>query len=220
MNTTDIQTIIFDMDGVIVDSVPIHEEAERLTFRAFDIDVPTDAWRDFKGKTAHDIMRIAVARYGSPHHDVQTLVAYRTDLVVEMLTGRVQLIPGAAAFIQKARQAYRKLAITTSSKRRILNAILDTHDLERYFDVIVTGDDITRGKPDPEPYVATLHQLGADARQTLVIEDADNGVIAAKRAGCHVAGLMSQLDAPTLLAAGADIVCASYEDLASVLRLR
>lgn len=219
MNISDIQNVIFDMDGVIVDSIAIHEEAERVTFRAFGLDVPPDAWRDFQGKTAHDIMRAAVARYGQPHHDVQTLVAYRTALVVQISQGGVPLIPGAAEFIQKARYAYRKLAITTSSKRQILDAVLGLHDLERYFDAIVTGDDITRGKPDPEPYLVTLQKLGADARQTLVIEDADNGVTSAKRAGCRVAGLMSQLDAHTLEAAGADLVCASYADLASALQL-
>ncbi len=78
MNIADIQNIIFDMDGVIVDSISIHEEAERITFREFGMDVPPDAWRDFQGKTAHDIMRDAVARYGQPHLDIQTLVADRT----------------------------------------------------------------------------------------------------------------------------------------------
>ncbi len=219
MNIADIQNIIFDMDGVIVDSVPIHEEAERVTFRAFGIDVPPDAWRDFQGKTAYDIMQTAVDRYGQPRHDIQTLVAYRTALVVQMSQGGVPLVPGAAEFIQKARSAYRKLAITTSSKRQILNAALGLHDLQHYFDAIVTGDDITRGKPAPEPYVVTRRQLGADARQTLVIEDADNGVTSAKRAGCRVAGLMTQLDAHTLEAAGADLACASYADLARALQL-
>ncbi len=219
MNITNLQAVIFDMDGVIVDSISIHEEAERLTFRAFGLDVPSDAWRDFHGKTAYDIMRTAVARYGQPHHDMQTLVAYRTATVVRLSQGGVQLIPGADEFIRKARHAFRKLAITTSSNRQVLDAVLGTHGLERYFDAIVTGDDITHGKPDPEPYIVTLQKLGAEARTTLVIEDADNGVISAKGAGCYVAGLMSQLDAPTLLAAGADLVCASYADLATALRL-
>jgi beta-phosphoglucomutase len=221
MKLSMLKNIIFDMDGVIVDSNPIHEEAERLSFIEFGMNVPREEWRSFKGKTAHDIVRAVVSKYGSQAHDIDKIAERRTELFMEMAQDQMRLVPGAGEFIRKARQKYTKLAITTSSKQSVLEVSLTRYGLLQNFDAIVTGDEISKGKPDPQPYEITLAKMDAKAAETLVIEDedADNGVISAKRAGCYVAALTTSLDEQALLDAGADIVCSSYAALTNKLEL-
>lgn len=213
-----LKNIIFDMDGIIIDSNPTHIQAERETFAKFDLNVPEEEWRSFKGRTHHDIFSTVVSKYGSPSHDVDAMLAHRTHRFMKMAS-EVKLIPGADVFIRAARRQYSKLAITTSSRRDVLDAILPRHDILDNFDLIITGDQINKGKPDPEPYLVTLAGLGAPASEALVIEDADNGVVSAKRAGCFVAALTTSCTEQELLDAGADIVCASYQELSKQLHL-
>ena len=89
--------------------------------------------------------------------------------------------------------------------------------LSNYFDVVVTGNDITHGKPHPEPYLKTAEKIGYSPLQCLVIEDSTNGIRSAKAAGCRAVGIATSFSSDTLLAAGADVVVQSFAELGKIL---
>jgi beta-phosphoglucomutase-like phosphatase (HAD superfamily) len=89
--------------------------------------------------------------------------------------------------------------------------------LHRYFDAVVTAEDVSRTKPDPEPYLRAAEQLGVSTQFCVAIEDSRNGVRSAKAAGCHVIGLTTTYSADALMAAGADVVWNSYREIAAYL---
>ena len=125
------------------------------------------------------------------------------------------MIEGALEFVKRCQAAGFRLGLTTSAARAIQQLAFEKFGLSRYFDAVVTGEDIRRGKPDPEPYLLTAAKLGQPASVCMVIEDAVSGIIAGKAAGCFVVGLTTSFPAKDLMAAGADLVVNSFQDLES-----
>jgi HAD superfamily hydrolase (TIGR01509 family) len=136
-----------------------------------------------------------------------------------LLLAQVQLVDQVLPFLEIVRQLYPRLGLTTSATLRDQQQIFDQFQLHSWFDVVVTADDITRAKPDPEPYLRTTARLQLPPAQCLVIEDSIAGIQAAKAAGCTVVGITTGLGAPELWAGGADQVVASFAELAQWLHL-
>jgi HAD superfamily hydrolase (TIGR01509 family) len=113
-------------------------------------------------------------------------------------------VPGVHAFLREARAAGLRLALATGSDRPKLQGNLDAIGLgEDTFEVVVSAEHITRKKPDPETFLAAIGRLGLPASRCLVVEDARNGVLAGRAAGCDVLGITTTLPAEVLLGAGA-----------------
>ena len=106
-----------------------------------------------------------------------------------------------------------KLGLTTSASRSTQELTFETFGFAPYFDAIVTGEDITKGKPDPEPYLTTARKLGIDAKDCIVIEDSINGVRSGHAAGCVVIAMTTTFPREALLEAGADHVIDSFSEL-------
>lgn len=204
--------ILFDLDGVVIDSEPVHEEAKRIVFARHGIEVPDSLFDQYKGKTDWDIVAHVVHEYANGKITVDELLAQKQQAFRE-LASKVPLVPGALDFIRAAKQVYR-LALTTSSTPRNQGIAFDQFDLWQYFETIVTAVDITRPKPDPEPYLITCKKLNVSPDACLVIEDSVNGVLSGRTAGCTVAGLTTSFSAEALERAGAHFVVDGYEALA------
>jgi HAD superfamily hydrolase (TIGR01509 family) len=123
-------------------------------------------------------------------------------------------VPGIKEFLQKisANQKYR-LAIGTAGRKSVQEELLEKHGLNPYFEFIVSAGDVTKGKPDPEIYTTAVNKLGLQAEECLVIEDAVNGIVSAKAAGCVACGITTGMPKEALLEAGADLVVDSFEEL-------
>ncbi len=213
--------IIFDMDGVITDTEPLHAEAERITCRYYGFDAPLSEWEKFRGKTAEDVFAHLIGRFGGGRDlSVRELIEHKTRVYLELAKVEMPAIPGAVDFIKLVRPNVSKIALATSSNSAIQRAVFDSLGLHRYFDGIVTGDDLTRGKPDPEAYRRAVEKIGVPADRCLVIEDSDNGVKAAVGAGCRVAGITTSIPGEVLAALGAALIVDSYEQLEQMLGLR
>lgn len=212
MLRSEIHAVIFDMDGVLIDSEPLHERAQRIVFRRHAIEVPDRVYSDFKGQTEEDVFEYVVREFGRDGHDPAVLVREKHSAYRELLN-ELEPIDGALELLQYLSGVGMPLALTTSAIRRDQEFAFDRLQLGAFFKVVVTADDVTRPKPDPEPYRITALKLGKDSTQCLVVEDSLNGVRSAAGAGCKVAGITTSFPADSLVAAGAEVVVDRLLDL-------
>ncbi len=224
MNGENTEAIIFDMDGVITDTEPLHARAELLTCRHFGFAPPGSEWDKFKGKKSEDIFGYLLSVYGGGRDiPVTEIMDHKTRTYLSLSEAQgIPAVPGVVDFIKRVRPAFRKIALATSSNSSIQKAIFDGLGLWPYFDAVITGDDLSRGKPDPEAYLKASAKIGVPAGRCLVIEDSDNGVRAARGAGCRVVGITTSFPREYLLAMGAHHVVDDYDELTAWLggRLR
>lgn len=217
-NVPNFEALLIDMDGVVIDSEPIHDAAQRIVFREFNLDVPESTFPAFRGMREKEIYEQIVRDYAGGNGDVDGMVAAK-ERTYRALLKDLNLIPGASNFLANAGQSYR-LALTTSSALVDQQIAFERFDLAAYFEVIVTAEDIDRPKPHPQPYLVTAAKLGVAPSVCLVIEDSVNGVRSAVRAGCTVAGMTTSFDSDALTRAGAHFTVKSYDELADRLGVR
>ncbi len=206
-----VEAVIFDMDGVIADSEPLHLEAEKVALQARGIEAPWSEWHMFTGLPDEKIFRYIVDNFTDGSYSPEELMEAKDVAFMKILTEKVQPVPGVLDFIRRARGSFTKLALTTSSKIRTQKIVFEKFQLYEYFDVIVTGDHITQGKPHPEPYLKTIEKLGLPVELCVVFEDSVNGIKSAKEAGCKVIGVSTSFSRTELLQAGADAAIEDFE---------
>jgi HAD superfamily hydrolase (TIGR01509 family) len=204
------KAILFDMDGVLIDSEPVHATcisslAEEMGGRAL---VETELL-SFKGVPDREVAAGLMRLFPESGREVSAVMKRAFDLFVERFS-LVSLISGAREFAVAAGEAGLRLAVATSAAPGMQKMAFDTFDLNGLFETVVTGDDVKRGKPDPEPYLLAAERLGVNPAECLVIEDSINGVKSGKAAGCHVVGLTTSFPKEALIAAGADGVVGAY----------
>lgn len=187
----------YDMDGVLANSEPLHEAVEKQTCLHYGLDVDMSTWEAFKGMTAEAIFGKLHAEHVMKHGDrdiptVEELIAHKTDAFIDgVWDGAIDPIDGASDLVRWTHGRADAQTLVTSSSRRVQQAVLRYLNLDRFFDEIVTGDDVVSGKPNPEPYVKALGKVGARAEESLVFEDSKNGIRAALGAKCAVMALTS-----------------------------
>lgn len=214
----DFSALLLDMDGIVIDSEPLHEEAQQEVFRDFNLVVPDSVLPSFKGMTEEDVFSRIVLEYAPQGSDIATLIAAKERAYRKLLKD-VALIPGALAFIRTAHGRFR-IALTTSSVRLDQQFAFEKFALAPYFEAIVTAEDIVNPKPHPQPYLTTAKKLGVDPADCLVVEDSLNGIYSALGAGCVVAGMTTSFTRDELEGAGAHFTVDTFDQLAERLDLR
>jgi HAD superfamily hydrolase (TIGR01509 family) len=213
------KAFIFDMDGVLTDSENLYVFAEQEVCRNNGITIPDSEWQNFKGRTNKDIFTYINSNFGNNSFDINQLIDQKRAIVLSRLD-RVELFPGVIDFLKFVRNYYSRIGLTTSTSRPLQEKIFNFHQLNKYFDEIVTGDQVAIGKPNPEAYILTLQKLGVTPDDAIVIEDSDNGIIAAKAAGCFTIGISHSFPREILLKAGADIVVDTFPELRQLLEVQ
>ncbi|WP_051945949.1 HAD family phosphatase [Verrucomicrobium sp. BvORR106] len=204
------KAILFDMDGVLIDSEPVHAAcisalAEEMGGRALE----EREVLSFKGVPERQVAAGLMRLFPDAGREAPAVMKRAFDLYVERFS-LVKLIPGAREFVLVASESGLRLAVATSAAPSMQQMAFDAFGLNGLFETVVTGDDVKRGKPDPEPYLLAAERLGVIPAECLVIEDSINGVKSGKAAGCRVVGLTTSFPKETLLAAGADVVVDAY----------
>lgn len=207
--------LIFDMDGVLIDSEPLHKRAKELAFGEAGIVLPESVYDRHKGRPDATVIPEMLGDTGLSPDQIAELL-HRKHQVFEKIEHEMKAVPGAAEFVLWAKQRYR-IALATSATKRNRQAGLKLLGIGNPFEVVVDSDRLHRPKPDPEIFEIAISDLHLEPGDCWVIEDSTNGVEAAKAASCIAIGIMTTFDSETLRTAGADLVVASFPELRTVL---
>jgi beta-phosphoglucomutase len=186
-----LKAIIFDGDGVLFRSMERNAEAYQRTFRTIGLEIAPEEVFLNEGRRSRDLIAVIAAAHG------RNLTEQGLDDLAEqhrrtfLRYGTLPLYEGAARVVEDLSRASVKLALVTGNYRE--SALRNLGSLGTMFDVLVTAEDVTHAKPDPEPYRVALQRLATDLRGTLVIENAPLGIQSAKAAGLHVVAIASTL---------------------------
>jgi HAD superfamily hydrolase (TIGR01509 family) len=177
--------VIFDCDGVIVDSEPLKYWAYYHTFMdRYQVSLSPDdvSWR---GKPEVEVMNYWLAELNiEGEREVKALIAYKRQAYSDLLAKvSVALIPGIIKFLNTLIAKGKRLGLATACRRDDQQAIFKMHHLDKYFKAVITLDDVRFPKPDPEIYLKTAARLNTKPENCLVFEDSPSGVRAAKTAG-------------------------------------
>lgn len=209
-------SVHFDMDGVIANTEPLHVAAEQQTCRDFNFSIQPEQWDGFKGQTAGAIFGHLLTTYGDPtRQSVEQLIDHKTQLFLDMASGELAPIDGALDFLDWTRANYETVTLVTSSNRRVQECIIGRFGVAHLFDNIVTGDDITNGKPHPEPYLRSLEQTNTRAENALIIEDSKSGICSALAAKCAVLAIATSHSPEELHEASPTFIAVDYQDARS-----
>jgi beta-phosphoglucomutase len=210
---TQLKAVIFDMDGVLIDSEPLHYLIEREIFEKLGLDVSPEIHRTYLG-TATDFMYLdLIARFGLSQ-SIQDLLKLDELFRCEYFSSLPSLVlnPGVLLILNELRNARIKMSVATSSSPAIANILLERSEIKSYFEVVMTTSEAGKSKPEPLVYQAAANKLGVVPTECLVFEDSPNGLLAAKRAGMTCTVLRTEtVSAEELVLA--DFSIGSFEEI-------
>lgn len=185
-----VAAVLFDMDGVLVDSEPYWYQVEGDLVRRLGGQWGREHQARCIGGTVDATCRYIVELTGTSWTAAQVQEAVMADMVTACSSEDLAVHAGALELVDAVRARGARTALVTSSFRVIVDAVLERLGAHR-FDTVVAGDEVSRGKPDPEPYLVACERLGVVPKDAVVVEDAHNGVVAAEAAGCTVVAVPS-----------------------------
>jgi HAD superfamily hydrolase (TIGR01509 family) len=210
-----IEAVVFDLDGVLVDSEHLWDEVREELARERG-----GRWHD---RAQADMMGMSSTEWSRYMHDViglEEAPAEINDEVVRRMQGRyatdLPLINGAVEAVERLVGSFR-LGLASSSNRQLIDAVLAQAGLARFFDVTVSSEEVARGKPAPDVFLEAARRLGVDPKRCAAIEDSGNGLRAAHAAGMRVIAIPNRRYPPPADAlALADSVLDSLADVETV----
>ena len=190
-----IRAVLFDFDGVVVQSEPLHMRTFLELLAPYGVTVPERRWyREFAGTGSRHIFEVLVREHRLGL-DVDALVARRKELYESLVrSGHLKETRGVREFVSSIRKRGIRTAIVSGSHTTNIRAAIETLRLDGMFELIVSGDDIKVRKPDPGPFLHAAKLLGASPPECLVIEDSYSGCEAARKAGMMLAWLKPDVD--------------------------
>lgn len=203
-----LQAAIFDMDGVLIDSHPVHREAWKKFLHSIKRDI-SERELEFilDGRKRSDILRYFLGDISDAELEKH---GQRKDELFQQSASQIQTVPGVLSFLGKLQDKGLRTAVATSAAGIRARSTLTRLRLMRRFGVVITGDDVSEGKPDPAIYQMACARLGVEPDTAFAVEDAVSGVLAAKRAGLRCVAVSSHQSDEKLRAAGADYVIPDF----------
>jgi HAD superfamily hydrolase (TIGR01509 family) len=177
-----LEAVVFDVDGVIIDSEPLWSEAERQLLARRNLTYSQELKPLLMGLDSREAVRIIKKHYDLGEA-VEELVHERNQLVSELIRQHGQPIPHVLDLIRRVRDRGLKAVVASSSPYALVELVVDKLGIGPFLDLVLSGDEVSRGKPAPDIYDTVAKTLGVAPECCLVIEDAPNGVRAAKAAG-------------------------------------
>jgi HAD superfamily hydrolase (TIGR01509 family) len=212
------RAVIFDLDGLLADSEPWWNEIDAKLLAEYGVTYRGEYHRNVLGVS----YRVAIEFYKNAFHmsaPVEELMRRRGEIATDFFANRVGLFPSAKTTLERLRQMKLKLAVATSSVSVSARPFLERTGIRSLFDVIVTGDEIKRGKPHPDIYLFTAGKLQVDTGSCLVVEDAIAGIAAAKAANMRVAAIPdTRFVDPREYEREADYVLGSLSEIPRLIR--
>lgn len=210
--------VIWDMDGVIIDSAELHFQSWRQALGKVGLDMNREQFKATFGRRSDDVVAHTAGR-PLPPDDINRIARDKETIYRQMLTGQARAFPGVLELMRNLKESGFRQAVASSAPPQNVELVIRELELEPFIEAVVDGSQVVKGKPEPEVFLKAAAKLDLEPSACLVIEDAVAGVEAARRAGMAVAAV-SSTHPPAKLAA-ADAVVDSMEELdaASVLAL-
>lgn len=206
-----IRGVLFDMDGVLADSEPFICKAAIMMFSEMGLDVSPEDFLPFVGSGENRYIGGVAEIYGLKA-DIGEMKARTYEIYQVIIQGYLKPLPGAIEFVEICRSKGFKLALATSADTIKMEANLREIGLPpSIFDGTITGLDVEKKKPAPDIYLKAAEIIGLNAGECLVVEDAVNGIKAARSAGCRCLAITSSFDRSLLTEA--DWICDSLENV-------
>lgn len=185
------KAVIFDMDGVLVDSQPYHFKADIDTMAEYGVIKDQKFYESFAGTLTADRMRTLKEMFGLDV-PVEEMTIKRENMILDIM-GKEDIKPvsGIPEFLRSIKEKGLTTAVASSSDYKLINLILDRLKIAQYFDSVTSGSDVKRGKPSPDVFLLAAERIGIEPAECLVVEDSENGVKAAKAAGMKVLGYIN-----------------------------
>jgi beta-phosphoglucomutase family hydrolase len=202
--------IIWDMDGVIVDSAQVHFRAWRSIFHSRNVGFTYEDFRHTFGQRNDNIITTILGKKVAPEL-VATIAREKEERFRSLVEEELEPFPGAIELIQSLNRAKFPLALASSAPMQNIELILDKLGLKKCFPVIVSSEEVSKGKPDPEIFLTAAKRLNVEPGDCLVIEDAVAGVTAAKAAGMKCIAVTNTHTARSLIEA--DLIADSLREI-------
>ena len=205
-----VKAVIFDMDGVITDTMPYHYKAWKTIFGRYGISVSHLDIYSREGQKGIESVREIFEEHNHPFYGIQAVSLLRAKEELFKKIFKRRFIRGARLFVRRLVREGFKVALVTGTSRHEAIRLLP-ENLFDLFSVTVCGCDVQNGKPHPEPYLTALRKLNLRKEEVVVIENAPFGIRSAKASGLRCLGLSTSL--PHRYLKGADAVFPSFKDL-------
>lgn len=205
-----IRAVIFDFDGVISDSEPAHYQAFNQLLADYEICLSKEQYYSkYLGTTDAELLRMVSTEYDTDYNglSIDELVSRKAVIFVELIEKEDHIIEGVSQLLESLTKNNIRIAICSGASAEDLKVMLKGSNLEKYFEIIVSADDVDKGKPDPAGYTLALQKLNQaesnpiQPNQTAAIEDSHWGLKAAAAAGMHTIGVVGSYAAEELLMA-------------------
>lgn len=183
MTQRQIKALIFDMDGVLVDSEPMHLRAYQEILTSYGVSYTEQDNREFLGRKDIEILRILKERHrlSKPAEDLLS----EKEAILARLLAESTPRPGLLDVLEKARARSLPMAVASSATLPTIELVVDALGIRSYFVTLTSGDEVRRGKPAPDVYLLAAERLGVAPAACLVVEDTAAGITAAKAAGMY-----------------------------------
>jgi len=208
-----LKCVIFDMDGVIIDSEEIHKKAYYETFKSLGVDVSEELYKTITGSSTINAFQKLVNHFNL-NHIPEDLVLQKRKRYVNFFENdpTLSLVSGVKELIQFLYKRNLTLVLASSSAMVNINRVFSRFDLNQYFTAKISGADLTASKPHPEIFEKAAILGGVSKELCIVIEDSDNGIEAANKAGIYVVGYKNPLVSDQTLK-NADLIIKDYNKL-------
>ena len=207
-----IKAIIFDMDGVIVDSEPLHKESFLQVWEELGYGNNHGInFSDFYGTSDRTVWKAFIDKH-KPKMHIDELILLRKQRLIKLLSDKKPIFDGVLPLIQHL-ASYCPIGLASGSVHHIIDEVLKMDELRQYFRCIVSSEDVSIPKPSPEIFLLASKKLNVEPKYCCVIEDTINGVKAGKAAGMNVVAITNTFSIDQLSKSGADLVCQSYNEI-------
>ncbi len=203
---------IFDMDGLLIDSEPLWQEAEISVFGSVGVTLTRELCRETMGVRLDGVVRHWYAKHPWVGESLESVEARIIEEISRLIVRRGKPMPGATETIDMLSAAGYELAVASSSPMQLIRTALETFGLIDAFSVLHSAEAEEEGKPHPAVYLSAMSRLGIDPGNCIALEDSVLGVRAAKRAGAWVIAVPDPVDAGKPAFAEADVVLSSLTD--------
>ncbi len=181
----DIEAVLFDLDGTLVDSMWIWKDIDIEYLGRFGITLPDDLQSCIEGMSFTETAVYMKERFAIPD-SIEVMKEQWNQMAWQKYTQEVPLKKGALEFLEYCRSHHIKLGIATSNSKELVTAVLDALHIQNYFDCVVTGCEVNKGKPAPDIYLKAASKCNVLPEKCLVFEDIIAGITAGKTAGMRV----------------------------------